>query len=451
MCADLPQKNTCYLIGQIFEKLNICGELFHLVQLVPDTDLCLYLVLFFLLVFIFENTLQLHQLKAQQMKIKFTKKSISDLSCTNQHGRQFVRDTECRGLCVEVRSTGGKTYYLSYRDERGNQRTHKLANAADISPNQARELCERTRAKITMGTDIATEREQLRAAPTVAKFFDDSYLPFIKSYKRSWNTDLSVFRNHVLPVIGKKYIDTVNSEHVAEIVLKASSKLSHASINRLVVLLRYMFNLAIRWKTAGVVGNPAAAQQLIKLNNHRERFLSAAETQLLLEAVNYSTNRRLKFIIPMLLLTGARKREVLDAKWQDVDRERCFWRIPVTKSGRERYVPLSTATLDLLDKVPRTNFSVYIFENPKTHKPYTNVYVSWDAARTRAGLRDVRMHDLRHSFASFLVNAGCSLYEVQKILGHASVSMTQRYSHLSQDSLLRAVSHAGSVVNPLGC
>ena len=382
------------------------------------------------------------------MKIKFTKKSIADLTCTNQHGRQFVRDTESRGLCVEVRSSGGKTYYLTYRDERGNQRTHKLANAADVTPQQVRELCERVRAKIAMGTDIAVEREQLRTAPTVAEFFNDSYLPYVKSYKRSWGTDESVFRNHVLQVIGSEYIDSVTSEHIAEIVRRANIKLSHASTNRLVVLVRYMFNLAIRWRTAGVVSNPTATQQLKKLTNHRERFLSAAETQTLLAAVNLSPNRMLKYIIPFLLLTGARKREVLDARWCDIDAARSFWRIPFTKSGRERYVPLSAAALELLSTVPKRARCDYIFANAKTLKPFVSIYISWHTARTAAGLADVRIHDLRHSFASFLVNAGCSLYEVQKILGHASVVMTQRYSHLSQESLLRAAECAGSVVMP---
>ena len=382
------------------------------------------------------------------MKIKFTTKSIVDMTCTNSHGRQFVRDTECRGLCVEVRSTGGKTYYLTYRDARGNQRTHKLANAQDVTPQQARELCERARSKIAMGTDVAAEREQIRTAPTVAEFFNSSYLPYIKSYKRSWSTDDSVFRNHVLPVIGSEYIDAVTSAHITAIVARANTRLSHASTNKLVVLLRYMFNLAIRWRTAGVVTNPTAAQQLKKLANHRERFLSAAETQTLLTAVNQSPNRVLKYIIPFLLLTGARKREVLDARWCDMDTARSFWRIPFTKSGRERHVPLSAAALELLESVPRRTDSDYIFSNPNTCKPYVSIFCSWHTARTAAGLAEVRIHDLRHSFASFLVNAGCSLYEVQRILGHASVVMTQRYSHLSQASLLRAASHASVYVSP---
>ena len=382
------------------------------------------------------------------MKIKFTKKAIADLTCTNQHGRQFVRDTDCRGLCVEVRSTGGKTYYLSYRDERGNQRTHKLANAADMSPQEARVLCERVRAKIAMGTDVAVEREQLRTAPTVAEFFNDSYLPYIKSYKRSWSTDLSVCRNHVLPVLGSLYMDAVTNTNIIAVMTRASTTLAASTCNRLLVLLRYMFNLAIRWRTAGVTVNPTAGHVLNKLTNYRERYLSASETQTLLQAINQSPNRVLKYIIPMLLLTGARKREVLDARWCDIDAARCFWRIPKTKSGRERHVPLSAAALELLASIRKRANCDYIFANDKTQKPFVSIFYSWHTARTAAGLSDVRIHDLRHSFASFLVNAGCSLYEVQKILGHASVVMTQRYSHLSQESLLRAVSHASVYVSP---
>ena len=380
------------------------------------------------------------------MKIKFNKRSIEQLKCTSAQGREFFRDTDCRGLCIEVRSTGGKTYYLSYRDDRGRQRLYKLANAADVPPQQAQQLCDRARNKIVMGEDPSKQRGELRSSVTVAEFFNESYLPYIKSYKRSWNTDESVFRNHILPLIGTVFMDAVNSEDIGRVLARAGTRLSDATVNRLLVLLRYVFNLAIRWRVAGVVSNPTAAHKLKRLTNHRERFLSAAETQRLIAAVNASLNPMLRYIIPFLLLTGARKREVLDAQWRDVDKERSFWRIPITKSGRERHVPLSAAALALLDSLPRRRHCHWIFANPKTLKPYVSIFSSWNTARTAAGLSNLRVHDLRHSFASFLVNAGCSLYEVQKILGHSSAAMTQRYSHLSQDSLLRAASQASAFV-----
>ncbi|MCX7075459.1 MAG: tyrosine-type recombinase/integrase [Methylococcales bacterium] len=374
------------------------------------------------------------------MKQKLTKKGVDALTCNNANGREFIQDRDCRGLLIEIRSTGNKTYYFSYRDERGKQRKYKLANASDVSPSQARQLCERARSQLMMGINVQEEKVQKRNALTLDAFFNNQYLPYVQSYKRSWKIDISAYKNHIQPLLGSQYIDTIGSAQVLEVLNAASKTLCDGTINRLLVLLRYMFNLALQWKIAGIHSNPTASYKLKKLSNHRERFLTAQETQLLMTQVNASQNTMLKYIIPMLLLTGARKHEVQDARWEDIDFERKFWRIPSTKSGHERHVPLSPAAIALLNQVPKN--CDYIFANPKTLKPFITFFYSWDTARKRAGLKEVRMHDLRHSFASFLINAGCGLYEVQKLLGHSSTAMTQRYSHLSQDSLMRAVSCA---------
>ena len=140
----------------------------------------------------------------------------------------------------------------------------------------------------------------------------------------------------------------------------------------------------------------------------------------------------------MLILTGARKREVLDAKWKDFDLARRLWRIPTTKSGKARFVPLSDGAIGLLQNVPRLEGVDYVFPHPIKGVPYASIFYAWHKARTLAGLTDVRLHDLRHSHASFLVNAGRTLYEVQHILGHSQVATTQRYAHLSPDTLLAA-------------
>lgn len=154
----------------------------------------------------------------------------------------------------------------------------------------------------------------------------------------------------------------------------------------------------------------------------------------------------LRYIVPMLILTGARKREVLDAKWEDFDLERRLWRIPTTKLGKPRYVPLSEGVLNLLAAIPRHPKSNVVFANPKTGKPYVTFFVSWNTARTKARLSDVRVHDLRHSFASLLINSGRSLYEVQKLLGHTQIKTTQRYAHLSPETLLEATNAASRAV-----
>jgi integrase len=160
----------------------------------------------------------------------------------------------------------------------------------------------------------------------------------------------------------------------------------------------------------------------------------------------------LKHIVPMLILTGARKREVLDAQWQDFDLERRQWKIPMSKSGSARHVPLSDGALAVLREVPQVEGCSYTFANPKTRLPYASIFRSWDNARKRAGLAEVRIHDLRHSFASLLINQGRSLYEVQRLLGHTQVKTTQRYAHLANETLLAAANAAtdavGSVMLP---
>ena len=156
----------------------------------------------------------------------------------------------------------------------------------------------------------------------------------------------------------------------------------------------------------------------------------------------------LQYIIPMLILTGARKREVLDAKWTEFDLERRQWRVSITKAGKPRYVPLSDGVVQLLSTLAHDS-PKWVFPNPKTGKPYVSIFCSWNTARKQAGLADVRIHDLRHSFASFLVNAGRSLYEVQKILGHTQIKTTQRYAHLSQDTLIDAANFVPSFMAPL--
>ncbi|MBO6899562.1 MAG: tyrosine-type recombinase/integrase [Shimia sp.] len=377
------------------------------------------------------------------MKQKLTKQLVDKLTCSKPAGRQFVRDTVCRGLCLEIRSTGGKTYYLSYRNSEGQQRLKKLANAEDISPAQARQLCEQARQAVVMGEQQAVETA---AAITTDEFFYERYLPYAKTYKRSWDTDLSVYRTHVAPIIGSTPLAAVGYDEVAVLMTTAAPKLKHNTLYRLYVLVRYIFNCALRWEVAGVLQNPTNNYKIKQSKQHRERYLNRAETQRLMQAIQQSENTQLQYIVQMLLLTGARKREVLDARWQDIDVERRYWRIPFTKSGVERYVPLSDAVVSLLERVPRFDGCDWVFANPKTLEPFRVIFHSWDTARTRAGLRDVRIHDLRHSFASFLVNAGCSIYDVQKLLGHSTVTMTQRYSHLSQERLLNAANTAGEYV-----
>jgi len=378
---------------------------------------------------------------------------LAKIQCPEGKAKVDYFDMSCRGLMVEIRPTGRKVFYFRYTDFRGVQRQIKLASTDDLSLDQARKKVASIRNQIALGQDPFAVKVEAKQVPTFAEFIADQYMPYVKSYKRSWDTDVSLLKNHLLPRFGKRYMDEITRQDIVK--MHGDRKASGAaagSANRLLILMRFIFNLALRWEVAGVKANPCKGVPLMEENNKKERYLSVEEAQRLYEVVCQSENTMLKYIVPMLILTGARKREVLDAKWQDFDFSRRIWRIPMSKSGRARHVPLSDGALTLLSTMPRKPGCDWAFANPDTGKPYVSVFYAWDTARKQAGLADVRLHDLRHSFASLLINSGRTLYEVQHILGHTQVKTTQRYAHLSQDTLLAAANAAtvavGAVMLP---
>lgn len=381
--------------------------------------------------------------------VTLTNKTIKDSTCPAGKHKVDLHDAACKGLMVEIRASGGGTYYLRYRNERNKVRQLRLGDIQDLSLDQARKKADAMRARVAMGDDPCDEKASKRATPTIRDFIMNSYMPFVKVNKRSWSTDWSLLKNHVLPRFGDKYMDELTKHDVIGFIGQHSVTHKPGSVNRVVIILRYLFNLALRWDTAGVKTNPTEDIPLLEENNKKERYLSEHEAQALFLAVQDSENPLLQHIISMLLLTGARKREVMNARWGDFDFERRLWRIEVNKSGKTRHVPMSDGVVIILQSVPKIKGCEFVFANPDTLEPFNNVYCSWNTARKKAGLSDVRIHDLRHSFASFLVNSGRSLYEVQKILGHTQIKTTQRYAHLANDTLLDAANLVSRMV-PLG-
>ena len=378
-------------------------------------------------------------------KLRLTPQLVKSAVCEQGKRKTLFFDSDCKGLVVEVRSTQTATYYLRYPSARGGTRLLKLGDVRDLSLAQARQKADKYRSMIAMGEDPAEDKALLRQVPTVNNFIHDSYLPFVESYKRSWKCDKGLQRKHIEPVWGKWPLDQISKTDV--ITLFAKHRTTHApgSCNRLLILLRYMFSLAKKWDIPAIKSNPTEGIPLMQEDNKRERYLSSGEAHTLYEELKRSDNQMLQYIVPMLILTGARKREVLDARWEDFDFERRSWRIHTTKLGRPRHVPLSDGVISLLQSIPRFDCE-WVLPNPKTLKPYVSIYYSWNTCRNAVELGDVRMHDLRHSYASFLVNSGRTLYEVQRLLGHTQIKTTQRYAHLSPDTLLDATNAANKAV-----
>lgn len=342
------------------------------------------------------------------------------------------------GFILEVRANGGKSFHLRYKDSYGRLRQMRIGPFPDISFEKAKREAVKLRSRVVVGENPLEEKQAKRQVPTVQEL-SVRYLDYVRTYKRSHANDERALRKHILPKFGRMRLDELEPEAIAAwFRKKVEDGLSPASVNFLHVVMGYMFKLAAQWKIPGAEVNPLGTIPHFQANNARERYLTAAETERVKAAIEASPNRQLRFIVPLLLLTGARKRELLDARWEHFDLEQRRWRIPHSKNGKARHVPLSQAALDVLAQVPRWDDCSFVVPNPETKLPYKDVFYVWNKARIEAGVPDVRIHDLRHTFASNVISNGQSLYVVGQILGHARVTTSQRYSHLSQDSLLLA-------------
>ncbi|CAN5520401.1 site-specific integrase [soil metagenome] len=344
-----------------------------------------------------------------------------------------------KGFVLEVRPNGGKTYYLRYQNDQGKQCQHKIASYGDISFAKAVKEAQRLRSQVVLGGDPLATKEEKRAIPLYSELAIQ-HLAHANTYQRSYDTTAMYVNNHIVPKWGKRRIDDITQQSVAQwLADKAAEGLAPATVEKIRAIFGRSFELARQWGMAGSEKNPARGITRKPINNARDRYLNAAEVKRLMEAVAASRNTQLKHIIGMLLLTGARVSELLKAEWKDVSVERKVWLIPTSKTGKARHVPLSQAAIDLIGTVPRFKNCPYLLPNPDTLKPFVTIKHGWQHARDEAKLPDLRIHDLRHSAASFMINAGIDLFAVGRVLGHADHKSTMRYSHLANDTLLAAV------------
>jgi integrase len=360
-------------------------------------------------------------------------------TCPEGKRKIEYRDTQIVGFSLEVRSSGGRTYYLRYFNQNGRQRQYKIGGAHDIRFDQAKKAAKRLRADAVLGGDPLAAKQEKKAAITYAALAEQ-HVAHAKTYQRSWWSVEGILRTHIVPRWGRHRLDEITSQDIAKwLAEKAQEGLKPATIEKIRVVMGKSFALAAEWELPGSDKNPVRRVKRPKFDNKRERYLTAEEALRLRAAVEKSTNRQLKHIVGLLLLTGARVSELLHARWQHIDVARKAWLIPISKTGKARRVPLSPPAIEVIRQLPRFEKCDYLVPNPATLKPFVSIKGVWQTARKRAGLEGLRIHDLRHSAASFMINAGVDLYAVGKVLGHADHKSTMRYSHLADETLLAAV------------
>ncbi len=413
-----------------------------------------------------------------------------------------VWDTGVTGFGVRVRPSGAKTYVLMYRVG-GKQRKHTLGPVSPAYPlEEARERAAEMVRGLRDGHDPQVQKVQERTALTVSELLDH-YLadgPALKPNKKlsSWNTDRSVFASHVRPLLGRRLARDLTPLDIAKFQMdvaegktakdvktgprrrsRVTGGRTVASMTTAVLAAAFQFGV----DTGRLTKNPARGVKLLK-RGRRERFLSEREVAVLGEALTEieAEDPRQSVMadaVRLLILTGCRKSEILTLRWAWVDGDHACLRLPDSKTGA-KVVPLADTALKLLARrskasgavssradgdagEPRTPRSPYVLPAMKGDGHYVGLPHAWEKVKARAdviarrraaeagedpdllrSLRDVRLHDLRHSFASFAIADGASLFMVGKVLGHKQARTTEVYAHLSDDPLKRLADRTGS-------
>jgi hypothetical protein len=219
-------------------------------------------------------------------KIHLSTRFVKEATCPQGKRKIEYFDTASKSLSLEVRESGGKTYYRRYRNARGRIRQIKLGGEQDLSLADARKMSEKIGRQIALGEDPLETKSAERAVPTFAEFIDAQYLPYVKAYKKSWQTDVSLLKNHLLPRFGRTYLDQITRQDIVKMHAdRKDSGAAAGSANRLLIMMRYIFNLAIRWEVAGITTNPTKNVPLMPEHNKRERYLRHDEARSLYESV----------------------------------------------------------------------------------------------------------------------------------------------------------------------
>jgi integrase len=378
-------------------------------------------------------------------------------------GNRVVYDADVRGFGARVTAAGAKSFVLNYRAN-GRERRITIGSFPDWTVAAARDKAKEFKRGIDAGEDPIENRQATRTAPTIGDLAE-RYLDYAKNRKRprSLIEDQGMLRRVILPALGHVRVAALSRGDVTKMFADVSKR-APIQANRVLSLLRRMINLAITEFGMRDEPNPARA---IERNpeNRRTRYLEPEELGRLLGATAEHRNQQSANVIKLALLTGARRGELLTATWDQFNVRVGTWSKPasVTKQRRLHTVPLNGPARELLV----TMKAAADLENGRRQKhrlpPLTHLFPgygandaqgdlkrTWQTVCKAAGITDLRFHDLRHSFASFLASSGHNLPLIGAMLGHSSPSTTQRYSHLLLDPQRQAAERVGEIVAGAG-
>ena len=372
--------------------------------------------------------------------MKLTKTLVEGAAPRAQRYR--LSDSLVPGLVLLVLPSGQRTYYLRHRVD-GVQRDLKLGSPVELTPDQARDLARAALARVRAGGDPAAERRAAREAPTI-EALAARHLQAHASRKRSGRNDEILWRRHLLPAFGRVRVAALSREQVRE---WHAVHPKPATANRALEVLGVAMGLAEDWGWRPPGTNPARGVKAHP-ERQRRRYLSAQELAQLRGALErwdaepvMAIRWRFAQLVRLLLLTGARLREVMNAQWSDIDWARSVLRVPAergkTGAAEVQLAPRAVEILQALEAA--ANGSLWVIQGDTREKPLVGYRRLWLSLLRDAGIEGLRVHDLRHSFASYALSGGQTLGVVGQLLGHRSTQTTSRYAHLIDDAARAAV------------
>jgi integrase len=376
---------------------------------------------------------------------RLTEKLVRDLPAPAK-GNRIYYDETLPGFGVRVTAAGHRSFVLNFRTREGRERRLTIGSPPTWSLIAARANAAEHRRRIDAGEDPLGNLQADREAPTMrdlAVRFERNHLArlrhsTVKEYK-------ALITNEILPKLGALKVAAITPADIDKLHRQMSSRAPYRA-NRLAALLSKLFALGIRWHLR--TDNPV--QGLTR--NHEEkrsRYLTPVELPALTAALQEHDDPQAADIIRLLLLTGARSSEVLSATWEQFDLDAEVWTKPSgrTKQKKEHRVPLSAPAVELLKRIyDGRGTAVNVFPSHRTGTPRTIIKKNWARVCAAARITGLRLHDLRHSYASMLVNEGLSLPVIGGLLGHSRPETTARYAHLQDCTMRAATGKVGQLV-----
>jgi integrase len=369
-------------------------------------------------------------------------------------GNKVFYDDATPGFGVRVTAAGARSYVFGYQTKSGRKRMLTIGAIDNWRAVAAREEARAHKRIVQQGGDPQGDLAAMRDAPTINELIDRFLAEHVSRKRPTTAATYKLMLDlHVRPALGAMKVEAVTFADCDGLHRKVTNGGSPYVANRVVAVLSKMFNLSHRWGMRA--DNPAKG---IERNAEvkRKRYLSGEELTRLTAALASHADKQTADIVRLLLLTGARRGEVLSCRWADLDLDGSVWIKPgsTTKQRTDHVTPLSSETVELLSGIRaaqlKAKLGEFVFPGPGGTRHQVDIKKGWASLCKVAKISGLRTHDLRHSFASFLVSSGASLPLIGALLGHSNPTTTARYTHLFDDPLRAAVKKVGGIIGAAG-